>query len=435
MYILKGFGQHDLLANNTVGVINKIGELSPRSRTYSREKGSYVDNSAAHINLVSFQSATDGNLVPVPAVFSTQALGVLNWIYTRVLAGGQMAADDITNGLLAEYQATASDFQSGVMVTDGRYWAPEWISWKMKDQGENSIRIWLSDPSFQAKYDEFAIYVVPPMTRLDDFFALGTAVENTINSRSFSETVALVQAVRNTYPETILRAETYNYVDPFNSSHLVPTNWTVLIYGAMGNNIDSIKDALIKYILTNSTHTREEWAAILPDLFKRSEFTIVPMWTQYAIPNREVEAGVYSPIAHITNTLQLIASVASSYPGSHINAAATVMGHPYKSLAVIAVGSPENRNQFYKLSDVFPDWIAVSSTSTDFNRMSEPTREWAEILDALIQVAESMTEFSDIFDTTITRLVRNNVLYAVKSYQNIQYLVVAKASFPLQSIS
>lgn len=429
MYVLKGFGQHDLFANNTVGVINKIGELSPRARTYSREKGAYVDEAAKHITLVSFQSATDGVLKPVPPAFSAHVLAVLNWVYTKVLVGGPMDPDDITNGLLLEFQTTASDFQSGEVITDGRYYAPEWLSWKMKGQEENSIRIWLSDDSFQAKYDEFAIYVVPPMDRLDDFFALGAAVEATIKSRTYPQNMALVQAARNTYPETILRAETYNYVDPFDPAHLVPTNWTVLIYGAAGNNIDSIKDALTKYILANSTHSRDEWAAILPDLFKRTEFILVPMWDQYAIPNREIQAGVHSPIAELVRASTMITQVANSYPGSHINAYASVMGHPYKSLAVISIGGPENRNSKFKLREIFPDWISVSTGSGDFNRMSLSTRQWAEMLDRLIQAAETLTEFSDIMDPSMTRLTRNNYLYIVQSFENIQYLVAAKKNF------
>lgn len=429
MYVLKGFGQHDQLANNTVGVINQIGELSPRARTYSREKGSYVSASAPNINLISFQSATDGVLQPVPPAFAAHTLNVLQFVYAKVLTGAQLSADELLNDLIAQFQAVASDFQSGMIVKDGHnYTAPEWLSWKMKGQGENFIRIWLNDASFQAKYDEFSIVVVPPLDRLDDFFAMGNDVEANIKSRTYPQAVAKIQAARDVYPETIIRAETYNYVDPFDPAHLVPTNWTVLIYGAAGNNIDSIKDALIKYILANSTHTRDEWAKILPDLFKRTEFIIVPTFNRYAIPNRDIETGIYSPFVDFGEMTAMVKLIAVAYPGSHINAYITSSGFPYKSLSLASVGGPENRDGLFRLRDVFPDWIAVSSTSVDFRRMSLKTRQWAEILDQLVQAAETLTEFSDIPDPTMTRLKRDGIFYIVKSFDNIQYLVASKAS-------
>jgi hypothetical protein len=430
MYVFKGFAENSRIPNNTPGITNPIGELSQLAATYSREKGLYAGDNAPNVNLVSFLSALDGVLVQAPVVFSTHILDVVAFVYTQILSGTEMTAPELLTQLLTKFQTTASDFQSGLIITDGRHFGPEWISWKMKGQGENNIRIWFGDESFRSRYDEFEIVVVPPLDRLDDFFKLGDEVETIINSRSYSQNVAKVNAAIGKYPQSVLRAETYNYVDPYNATHLVPTNWTVLIYGAAGNNIDSIKDALVKYILDNSTHTREEWTPILPDLFKRTEYILVPMWNQYAIPNLQVQAGIYSPIANLRRTASLMALVASAYPGSHINNYTAVLPHPYKCLAVVTVGSPENRDNKFQITDEFPDYIGVLAPDKDFNRMSEKTKRWAEMLDLLIQAAETLTEFSDIPQTFMTRLKRNGLLYIVGSYENIQYLVAAKSTLP-----
>lgn len=431
MYVFKGFALHELLQNNAVGIINPIGELSTHSLTYSREKGMYVSAAAPNISLVSFQSTQDGAQVPVDFLVANKILDICNWVYTKTLStGGPLFGDELLAQLLVAFQTTATDFKCGAIVNDGARYAPEWVSWKLTGYGDNFVRVWFSDPSFRAQYDEFSMTVIPPIDNLDDFFLFGTVVEDLLKSRSYSQSMEMIQAAKMTVPETIVRAETYDYHDPLVPSHLVPTNWSLLIYGQAGNNIDSIKDALVEYILTHSTHTRDEWIKILPDLFKRTEFTIVPLWDQFAIPNRILEAGIYSPIANVPRSIAIITRIASGYPGSHINANMSIMGNPYKSLAVIAVGGPENRDDKFKLGDVFPDYISVSSTSHDFNRMSAMTKAWVEILDRLIITAESMTEFTDI-PKDMTRLKRNGTLYAVRTYLNVQYLVAAKANFPL----
>jgi hypothetical protein len=226
-----------------------------------------------------------------------------------------------------------------------------------------------------------------------------------------------------------MRTDEYDWHDPLQTSHLVATQWTVLIYGVAGNNIDSIKDALVAYILANTSHTQAEWTQIFPDIFKRTEVTLVPNWGNYAIPNRVVDTGIYSPFANLTAENAQLTAYASSYPAAHINAHGHVFGHPYKSLAIGAIGSDQNRDNLYELVQIFPDFIAVSSQSTDFARMSQNTQGWAELLEQLLITAETMGPFTSL-PAGMTRLTRNGMLYAVASYGNIHYLVAAKYNFP-----
>ncbi len=190
----------------------------------------------------------------------------------------------------------------------------------------------------------------------------------------------------------------------------------------------SIKDALQDYILTHSTRTRDQWKAILPDVFRRTEFTILPMWDQYAIPNRTVEAGIYSSIANLQHALAFIKQVATGYPEAHINANAAVVAHPYKALQFLVVGSADNRDDLFELVDVFPDYIPVASTSLDFNRMSQNTQSWALLLMSMLLEAEHMGEYTSV-PVGMTRLHRGGRLFLVKSFGNINYLVAAKKNF------
>jgi hypothetical protein len=202
----------------------------------------------------------------------------------------------------------------------------------------------------------------------------------------------------------------------------------VLIYGAAGDNIDAIKDALVAYILANSTQTREQWTVILPDIFKRTEFVLIPRWDLYAIPNLTVQAGIHSPVSTLGEALaKAVAVIGSGYPSAHINSHAQLLGHPYKSLHMLAVGGPENRDNKWKITDVFADYIAVASTSLDFNRMSNATKGWALMLADLLLAAEVAEEFSSV-PIGMSKTIRNGILYVVKSYQNIHFLMATKAS-------
>ncbi|MNU19581.1 hypothetical protein D3C71_78110 [compost metagenome] len=432
MYALKGFIAHSLMAINAPGQVAKIGELSPNSATYSREKGFYAGGATApNQMLIGFLSETDGLPTEASVDAVTHVHTIAKFVYDKILAGTQIYADELLIALIETFPAAADNFECGPIVSDDedRNYAPEWLSWKSKvpSLGTNNIKIWFVDDAFASQYDEFEILVVPPMDNLNDFFKTGTQVEALLKLRTISQTADKIQQAKGGKPETIVRIDQYDYVDPLNNAHRVPSTWGILIYGAAGNNIDSIKDALVDYILENSDHTREEWTPILPDIFKRTEFVLIPRWDQYAIPNRETAAGIYSPFANLSGALAKLKALITNYPESHINSHGTAFGHPYKSLNILACGGPENRDDKFKLTDVVADWIAVSSTSIDFNRMTQATQGWALLLGELLLHAEAATEFSTL-PFSMTKTKRNGILYVVASYDNIHYLVAAKSS-------
>lgn len=434
MYVLKAFAVHSQLANNTIGVTAPIGELSTLSQTYARDKGQYHLAELPNVTLVSFTSALDDTPVTVAQALSDHVLTVVKAVYDYMFAraGGPIYADELLQSLIPQFAASATDFACGAIVPGDVVYGPEWVSWSAANVpgvATNAIRVWFSDAAFAQQYDDYEIIVVPPTPDLNDFFKTPTEVALALAAQTPSMVMDRIQAAKGGYPETVIRAETFNYIDPFNPTHTIAATWNVLIYGAAGNNIDSVSDALVSDALANSSHTREEWLPLVPDLFRRTEFTLLPMWDQYAIPNRVVEAGIYSPVANLKRATALIKQVlgnAVSYPDAHINDHLTVMAHPFKSLQILSVGSPDNRNSWFELTQVYPDILAVSSTSLDFNRMSPDTKQWLTYLGEMLVAAEEMTRYSSI-PMGYTKIVRNGVLYIVRRIGNINYLVVAKS--------
>lgn len=433
MYVIKGFATHAAFTNNTPGSIHPIGELSQYSKSFSKDVGLYISPVADNIQLNAYLTQNNGVNIQLSEDHKTKVLTIIKAIYARTIsAGGEIYGDELENLLLAQHASIGTEFTAGPIVNDGQYWIPSYMEWKIANV-DSLVRIYFSNPAFELEYDEFSITVVPPLDVLDDFFKHPTTVKALLASRDHAETIEIVQIAKNNKPETILRADIFNYINPTVNADKTPTNWTVLIYGPAGNNIDSIKDALVDYVLANSTHTRDEWTKILPDLFKRTEFLVLPQWTEYAIENRAIEAGINSPIANLKKTMEFIKANAFNYADVHVDLYADVFTHPYKSLSVGLIGSIENRDSLFGIRQCFPDFIAVNTASHDFDRMSKETRDWAEILSEMLILADSANRYTTL-PVRYTKVQRNGKWFIVRSYLNIHYLVSMKSNYPVVEI-
>ncbi len=428
MFSLKGFASFAGFANNAIGQVSLIGELSSTSLTFAKDKGILTNINYKDIVLTSFSSKEDDE--PTPATQSQQdsLFDVVGWIYTQMLNSNTTQDKLVFLTAISDYFAgNISNVEFGVIINYGDNYIPEWVSWNYGEGGD-FFRIWFSDASFQAQYDEYEIIVIPALENLDNFFLQATEVDARLGAMTTSKIVDRMQAAKENYPETVMKVETFDYIAPGNPNYKVPSRWGVLIYGNAGNNIDSIKDALTKYILDHSGHLRADWIDILPDLFKRTEFVFMPVWDNYAIPNRTLEAGIYSPLINPAYALDKFELIVTFYLLAHIKNVMDFLTYPYKSLGMVVVGGPENREGKFHLTDFYPDFIAINTASIDFNRMSPETQEFANDLATMIYLAENTDKYT-ILPFGYTKLVRDNIIYVVKTINNVQFLVVTKHSF------
>lgn len=440
MFTLKGFATSALVSNQTPGAISPIGELSPLGYTYSTTQGEYSNANFPNVAFNSFYSYDDvQGPINVPALLWQQVLNVSNYIYAQTFSGQpEVTQTDLLNGLLTQYAGNAENFQCGAIVSNGANWVPEWVSWNATASysplnASNFIKVWFSDPSFTAEYDSYQITVIPPTDQpLDNFFRSASNVATMLAAMTPVQMMSRTQAAKNGNPETVIRTDTFNYVDPNNSTDLIPTNWNTIIYSNAGNTLDNVKNAIQAYILQNSSHNQNDWDGIFPDIFNDSQFILIPLWDQYAIPNRQLQAGIYSPIVNLTSTITEVFTETNIafpgvYPQQHITTNATVFSFPYKSLQIACIGSPNNIQGKFQLQNFFSDYIDVSSTSNDFDRQSLPTQQFSLLLYNMILTAESVTEFSSI-SAGMSRIIKNGKIYITASFNNIDYLVSAKVN-------
>lgn len=456
-YSLKAFVGYSVFADNDRYDVAPLGELSVRSRTYASDRALYaaategVDATTVELTVFSSKKANGTQVLAQPE-YTDMLLEVSKWVYAQAIDGIFTADPNVfRQQLLAEFNGTLYAATVGPMVQQGAVYLPEYVIFYFSPDSfevtwpvgvdyltQSRIKLWFADDAFQTQFDEYEIINIAPIMPLDNFFQLASQVEAQVRARTIPQLMSQIQAAAGDNPSTLVKSIDFLYHDPLDTTNTVNTTWTFIIYGAAGDNVDAIKAQLVAWVLANSTHTREEWAIIFPDIFTATEFVITPLWNQFAVPNRTLEAGVYSPIVRYAQAgeIALATAAGTNYTDEHIRNVLSIVGCPYKSLAFLAVGGPENRDNIKRFAEQWPDYMSVPTTSLDFNRMAPTTQAWIMLLYQLLQTAETMTEFSDL-PQGLTRLKRINdngvaVLYVTASFDNVQYLVVAKSWLNIQ---
>lgn len=455
-YSLKGFVSVGAFADNDRYETAPLGELSLQSATYARDRALYATTSeganATSLELSVFSSRTlEDDHYAVPAEYQAVLIAMMQWCHTQCINGvfGNNS-EQARQAIMSEFDTEIYDAVVGTMISQDGLWLPSSITFHINAEAvideeypeeleRSRVKLWFADQAFRTEYDEFEIQFLAPIANdsLDNFFLLADIVEDQVKARTLEQTHILIHQIKDNKPETKIRTLVFEYHDPLNITWTLDTNWSFVIYGIAGDNIDSIKEQLSTWILDNSTHTREEWAVIFPDIFTSTEFILTPMWSQMAIPNETLQTGVYSPTVNVNNAITTArrSSTGTSYTQAHIDAVLAVVGCPFKSLALLAVGGPENREGKDRFEEVWPDYISVFTSSLDFNRMQPETQQWVAMLQAMLLTAETMTDFSDLPQSPypMTRLRRTNAdnetfMYVVANFQNIQYLVASRQS-------
>ena len=453
-YSLKGFFGYGILADNNPNTVAPLGELSAYARTFSRDRELYGTGSgttpetSVDLTVFSSRKSSDNSSVKPPGPISDLLMQVGIWAYTQSIAGAfTNNPETFRQALLAQYDGKITDVTVGAMSFNGNIYLPTSVTFFINADGLGvtwgserefldgpRIKLWFSDDRFRREYDEYHIEFVAPIDNLDQFFLPSGTVRELVAARTLPELAAKVDTITDKRPYTIWRAEIFNYHDPLDDTNQIPTNWNFVIYSTAGNNIDAIKAGLQEWILAHSTHTREEWAEIFPDIFTATEFIVTPFWSQFAVENMTIQAGVYSPVCDVQQALAIAreTNTGTGYTIPHVENNLALTGIPFKSIALGICGGPENRQGKARFKDYYWDYMNVSTTHPDFGRMSADTQGLVLMFERMLQVAETMTEFSDI-PNDMTRLARTNsnakrFLYLVKSYRDIQYLMVAGPS-------
>jgi hypothetical protein len=420
---IKGFLKINSLLSNSNGSVSQIGELSPISYTFAREKGFYQPSDSTEYDLITFLSTFDnGTPMVLGQALVDEIIDVCAYLRTYINSRvPPYSSDDIRMAMYAHFPAEIETFEMGELTSV----LPHWISWK-KPGSTGNIMIWFHDEAFRNQYDEYEIKVVSPLPSLDTFFQSTNAIATALAEETMDKLMVRVELAKEGYPETMVRVFRFAYIDPNNPDLTFDVNWPVVIYGAAGDHIDAVKDAIIDYLENNSSHTLQEWQVIFPDIFKRTEFIIVPQWNNIAIPNMLTNTGMYSQVLKPSEFINYAISKIAFYPQAYVQLNTYGLPSIYKSLLLALTNGQNNVDGLKDFREVYPDYIPIPSTSLDFNRMSLKTQEMSRWLYDMTVYAEQMNRYS-FLPVGMKRIWRGDKYYLAKLIHDINFVMLPKA--------
>lgn len=426
---IKGFvTNRDKWSNQIVdntGVVATFGELSADSKTYAKEVGMY-GRSNSPLGIATFHCRDGSTKVPLPDLQRGVIEEVIDWVYAQARRPVLLTHNEyIYSFNLAFNNRKITDIEFGELESDGTDTLPWFVGFMYNET--DYIKMWFGDQWFSEQYDEYEIVVLPALPNVDDFWLAGNIVKQKLDLNDLVEHSRRVQELRGGFPPTIVETEMFLYYDPQNPLHTEKTYWTILGYGPDSNNIDYRHDALVDYVLSHSTHSREEWMTIIPDLFRRSEFYIMPQWDLVAIETTETGGrGIYSAISNLRLSMSRLKAIAADYDPVHVGYYAETWPHHYKPLSIYSIAHVETRSRRYSLFEWYRDYIPVaSSTSPDWNRMEPPTQEWASMIAELLYLAEIHTKYKRV-PRKYSKVTRNGFTFIVGSHKGLKFLVYAR---------
>lgn len=441
MFTLKGFVEIPKWVVNDLNIVSQFGELTPRSRTYAKDKGLHSDPLYSEVNVVAFTSALDDAPADAPAWVLKTTLGLSNWLVQRSESDSIPSdPEDLFRDIMVSFEGSLRDLKIGDIATDiNDRKLPTRLSFEVINPDEidgpssaNEVRLWFEEESFKEQYDDYVIEVLPPLLNVDDMFLSPDELRELLALNDTNTLHERIAARGGEYPQTSLRTDTYNRIYPNDSTVEIPTEWTVMLYGLAGLNLDTIKAKTVEYVLANSEHSYEEWAEILPDLFKSTEYIVIPNWHDIAIPQKTLESGMFSPtinVSKIRERMELNVPQGYGYEAEWLDGDVVCTSQsPWRSISYIAIGGPENRDNLYLLNEQIPDYIAVPTSSLEFNRMDPTTQAWALMMNRLLQIAETVDYYSDI-PVGYVRIVRDNKIYVAATHERVLYLVMSQLSY------
>jgi hypothetical protein len=422
MKIVQGFVEIDSLISNIPTAISPIGELSQWNMTYTKDLGEYSDTAIPGYWLYSFVSVEDNAPVAIDPSTVSIILNVAKSIYEYAVSNPAPFDDSIFKANIQSSNTSITNFKFGAFIPGFQYTMPEWITFSILD---TDIKIWFASESFKHQYDNFQITVIPPLFPVDLFFGTYTSVRAQLADVTMADLTDKIQQAKVIHPETVVKIFEAEYVNSVASNQRLLTNWGILIYGLAGDNVDNIKDAIIDYILANSSHNEDEWSLIFPDIFKRTEFMMLPRWDKISIPNFSNFAALYSSIQDPVECVDFAVSNVQTYAEDHIRTHTALLPYDYKAIMLVSVTGSGNVPAKDSLIKIFPDYIPVPSTSPDFSRMSIYTRNWVVGIEDALIAAETATPFT-VVASNLRKTYRFGQMYISYNYDKVNYLVACR---------
>ncbi len=430
MNTLKAFVNIQPLTENAEYVNSNIGELSSLGYTYARDKQSYSTSAIpdlAEYELVSFLSKdASGVFKEFDLGEVTGVLKILHELRIVLNAYSNITRSAVFNYMYSVPDLKLTNLDYSSVETAGGVSMPGWLGFVYNN--DISVNLWVADTLFRRDYDEYSILVIPPTLALDELAdAPNLVIEKLVNA-DLPGFVDRVNVAKGEFPETVLKILQFDYVNPLNPTQKVKSNWGYVIYGIAGDYINTLKNATIEYIQENSTRSLSYWETLFPEIFKRNEFILLPRWSQIAIPDMLTSVGIYSQVSKHGSLDMVVEDYLPEYTAQHINANTYIVPFSYRYLLVNVVNGEHNESDVSDFKALYPDFVPITPTSPDFNRMNAKTQQMVIAVEALLREAD-IYEDHTASSTAIRKVYKNGVEFLSSQVGRISFLALPKKEF------
>ena len=426
MITIKGFFSNPKLINNSTNTTAVFGELTQHASTFSRDYKTYSKD--GDVLFCVFSAKDNTTNTTIGQEFSDLGCDVGNWCYSVANSFSNTTTKlEFTNLMQVHFGSRIRNINCGNLITDGFRRLPEWVSWEAVGQaGVYTYKVWLSSIAFETSYDEFEIVVVPPVRLVDALFQPYADLVTELAANNLAVIHERLLEARGKFPESIIQTEMIDVFAEKNARNKITVGWTALIYGPAGNSSDRIKDAIKAYIAANSVNSENDWRLIMPDLFNTTCFYVLPRWDLFAIESRASIPGIHSPVILASENLNKVRTQTSNYlPQTHVNNNLQTTIHRYKSITLNIVGGEFNRQSLFKFTDYFPDYLALESTTEDFNRQTQPTKDITNLLTTMLAKIDRYN-IDPTLPVNLRVIEKYNQKFLVGKYANVEYYVLMK---------
>lgn len=427
MILVKGFYSVPKLSNNSALTTAVFGELSQYASTFSRDYKTFTRGSS-QLNFCAFSVKSDGNKTELGINYSSLACEVGDWIYNLGLTFSPSSTRlNFIQALQDNFGNKVKNVNCGNIISNINLRMPSWVSWETDTQPVSHFyKIWITGAAFETEYDDYEIFVVPPVQNINSLFQPYPDLVVELAKNDISAIHTRLTAVRNRFPETVVYTEMVELIDGTNSNNKINVGWTALIYGPSGNSTDNVKQAIINYILSNSNNVESDWRLLMPDLFNTTCFYVIPRWSNFATPPRIALPGIFSPVVNAIENFNFVKNITSSYISTpHLTTNLETTIHRYKDISLSFIGGEFNRLNLFKFTDYFSDYNAQESTNEDFNRQKQSTKDLTNLLTLILKKIDNW-ETDNTVPASLRVLTKFNQKFIVGKLNNVEFLVLMK---------
>lgn len=442
MATIRAFVEIASLANNTIGAVSPFGVITTTEQTYTREvdKKRLGSNAYPDVNLLVLAARNDSGVnttldINIQAVM----LQVSQWVASQYNAGSIPLQASITGFIAAintQFSSLITSVSVGTLIPTGTSTnnMPDYISFNATTNGVTwAVKLWFSGNALATQFDLFELDVTPPipLSNLTAFTGTQAQVASALAAQTIAAQYAAAAQLEGSDRPTDRRPYSLQWTDPAGGGGSLTTTWLLSGYGPQAFNDENVS-AAIKNLLATNAPSVTNWQAIFPSLYSGSEFVIVPLWKatppQYGGTDVGVYSG-YSNIAALKNTvIQRSPATYSGSTSSFVTANLEVWPVQSRGLTLITMGNPSNPSPYTRLSTLYPDYLNVSSGTTDYGRMTNNTILFLNQLTAAIEIARTLTPTSAV-PSGYTTVQSGGRIYLAFQFNSYRFLVLTLFSY------